>query len=365
MIEVLAYISLLFVGFQLLNAIFNLLFSQKLRRKKEYNNELISICIPARNEEKNIAHILRKLQGIKKGNIEILIYDDESTDDTAKIIKSYAAFDPRIRTINSQTLPEGWLGKNHACYQLAKEAKGDYLLFIDADVLISREVVFDAVAHLKRFQLTLLSIFPTQIMKTWGEKASVPIMNFILLSLLPLIFVRKSPFNSHSAANGQFMLFDAKKYRSIQPHEKFKNSAVEDIKIARYLKRNKYKIACLAGESRVECRMYNNYTEALNGFAKNVFMFFGNQPIIAFLFWLLSYLAWIPMILLGTKWLAIYALAFILVHISTSISSKQNSFINLLLLPAHAWFMIQVLTKAFKIKRTKIHSWKGRNIYSS
>ena len=363
--EILAYISLLFVGIQLLNTILNLLFPQKLRQHNEYKNELISICIPARNEEKNIANILRKLQGIKKGNIEILIYDDESTDDTAKIIKSYSAFDPRIRTINSQTLPKGWLGKNHACYQLAKETKGNYLLFIDADVLISGNVVIDAVAHLKRRKLTLLSIFPTQIMKSWGEKASVPIMNFILLSLLPLIFVRKSPFNSHSAANGQFMLFDAKEYQSTQPHKEFKNSVVEDIKIARFLKCNKYKTACITGEKRIKCRMYLNYQDALNGFAKNVFMFFGSQPIFAFIFWLLSYLGWIPVLLLGIEWFAIYIIAFLLVHIFTSIISKQNSFINLLLIPAHAWFLIQVLTKALKIKRTKSHAWKGRNIYSS
>ncbi len=363
--NILAYISLGFTGIQFINVLLNLLFRQKLRSNDSKIEHQVSILIPARNEEKNIDHLLVNLIKNKSSNLEIIVYDDESTDNTAKVLTSYAKLDSRIKTVKTQKLPEGWLGKNHACYQLAQHAKGKYLLFIDADVEIESQLLNDVISKITQSNLALLSIFPTQIIQTWGEKATVPIMNYILLSLLPLIFVRYSPFSSHAAANGQFMLFDAQIYKKYQPHLHFKSSAIEDIKIARFLKRSKEKIACLTGDSRIRCRMYNNYNEALNGFAKNVFMFFGNQAIIGFLYAIFNLLGFIPVLSLGIEWVLIYFIVLILNQVFISIVSKEKIALNLLLLPIQFTFLIQVLVKASIIKRTKVHQWKERNIYLS
>lgn len=360
----LAYISFLFLGMQLLNVVLNLVFKQRIKNSRAENKEFISVLIPARNEETKISFLLSDIQKSKNEYLEIIVFDDESSDNTVKVVQDFAEQDNRIVLIQSDGLPQGWLGKNHACHQLAQKARGKYLLFLDADVRIDANVIIDAVSYLKRFELKLLSIFPTQIQETFGEKISVPVMNYILLTLLPLVFVRVSPFKSHSAANGQFMLFDTETYRKIEPHLLFKNSAVEDIKIARHFKKEKLKIACLTGEKRIQCRMYQSFNEAVKGFTKNVFMFFGNVPLLAFLFWVFSAFGFIPVWLALPQFLTYYFAVLGSVLLLYSLVGRQNSVINLLLFPFHLLFLTTILGKAIKVKKNKKLEWKERNIYS-
>jgi glycosyltransferase involved in cell wall biosynthesis len=341
----------------------NFIFRQKFLKTDFQNNELISVLIPARNEEANIACLLDALHKIKNSNIEILVCNDHSTDKTEEIIDNYSEIDNRVRLIQSDFLTNGWLGKNHACYQLAKQAKGKYMLFLDADVVISGNIVADAVAYAKKHKLGLLSAFPKQIQLTVGEKQTVPLMNYILLTLLPLIFVRVSPFKSHAAANGQFMLFEAERYKKLQPHEQLKNSVVEDIAISRFYKSKKIKTACITGEERIQCRMYHSYNDALNGFAKNIFMFFGGVPILAFLFWILSSLSIIFIIMYNIHIAFAYLLAVVLIQILYAITCKQNVITTILYFPANMFFMLKVMIKALRVKRQKNYLWKGRNIY--
>ena len=360
----LAYISVFFILFQLLNAVLNIVFIQKLKKTSTENKELVSVLIPARNEENNIGNLIESLQKLDDKNIEIIVFDDESSDKTPTIVTDYAKKDSRITLVKSEGLPRGWIGKNQACYLLSNHAKGTYYLFIDADVELHNGIIGDAVSTCKEYRLGLLSIFPRQTQETLGEKVTVPIMNYILLTLLPLVFVRISPFTSFAAANGQFMLFSAEQYQRLQPHKEFKNSAVEDIKISRFFKKNKVKTACIASDNRVTCRMYKSYLEALNGFSKNVFMFFGNQPLLAFLFWILSSIGFIPVLFLPPYVIIIYLVLIIIIRMLISIISKQNILNNIILMPAQKFFLLHLLVKGIYIKITKKYSWKGRYIYS-
>lgn len=362
--EYLAYISIAFITFQFVNVVLNFIFSQKIHQNPLSANKKVSVLIPARNEENNIGFLLDDLGKIDSNNLEIIVYDDQSTDNTSNIVHQYANSDKRIELIHSGGLSRGWLGKNHACYHLAQKATGNFYLFVDADVRLRGKIIEDAASFLKKHKLGLLSVFPVQIQKTFGEKMTVPIMNYILLTLLPLIFVRVSPFSSHSAANGQFMLFNAEIYNKIQPHKIFRFSPVEDIAISRYLKREKIKIACVTGEDRIKCRMYKNYREALNGFAKNIFMFFGNNPVLAFIFWLIAALGFIPVLASQQKLLMIYLAAILMIQLLYSFTSKQNTVVNIFLFPLQLLFMFQVMIKSMINRIFKQHSWKGRNIYS-
>jgi len=360
-----AYISVAFLGFQLFNVLLNIIFPQNIRGKyRSIPNVTVSILIPARNEEKNIGYLLDSLRNISKINLEVVVYDDQSEDNTVAIVEKFMVTNPKLHLIESKELPTHWLGKNHACYQLAKVALGDYLLFIDADVMLEKGLLEDAISFMKSKQLALLSIFPYQQQNTIGEKATVPIMNYILLTLLPLIFVRISPFSSHSAANGQFMLFDAATYRRIQPHQLFRNSPVEDIAISRYYKREKIRIACITGDKRVRCRMYQSYRESLNGFTKNVFMFFGNQPFFAVLFWGCATLGVVPVVSVNNSYLFPYVIVIILIQVGVSKIGRQNPLYNVALLPIHLLFLIHVILKALLTSNKKGHLWKGRNIYT-
>ena len=364
MMQYLAYISIAFVAFQFVNVLLNFIFRQKMHKATMPFREQVSVLIPARNEEHSIGFLLDDLGQIKNNNLEIIVFDDQSTDNTASIVQKYAIKDNRIKMIESDGLPGGWLGKNHACYQLSQSAKGSYYLFVDADVRLYGSIIEDAVSFLKKRNLGLLSIFPIQIQETLGEKFAVPIMNYILLTLLPLFLVRFSPFTSHAAANGQFMLFNAFTYSKIQPHKLYKSSPVEDIAISRYFKKKNINIACLTGEERIKCRMYKSYKEATIGFTKNIFMFFGDQPVFAFLFWLFASFGFIPILISIPSYLVVYLITIIAIQLLYSLTSKQNILLNIILFPVHMVFLCQVLIKGSVLKTNKQYLWKGRNIYS-
>jgi cellulose synthase/poly-beta-1,6-N-acetylglucosamine synthase-like glycosyltransferase len=348
---------------QFMVAAANLIFSQRFPKINPKINQLVSVLIPARNEEKNIGNLLTGLQIQDYKNIEIIVFNDQSTDKTAGIVKGFADGDKRIRLIESNGLPDGWLGKNHACFSLAKHANGTYFLFLDADVNIGNNIIQQTTYLAEKYKLGLLSIFPMQIMKTLGEETTVPVMNFILLSLLPLVLVRKTNFSSIAAANGQFMLFQSEIYRKFQPHEKMKTCKVEDIEIARYYKQIKIKVACLSGNSSITCRMYNGFSEAVYGFSKNIIQFFGGSFFTAILFWLVTSLGFIAILFsFSTYIFLLYLSGIILTRIFISIVSKQSVFRNLILAIPQQIMMGFIIFQAIVNTCKKQYSWKGRNI---
>lgn len=241
------------------------------------NKPMVSILIPARNEETNITNLLNDLITIKYRPLEIVVYDDSSTDNTAAIVNEFAAVHHHIRLIEGTSLQVGWLGKNFGCHQLALVSKGDKLLFLDADVRLNSQIIDKMLTYTDNYKLKLLSIFPTQIMPTRGSRLVVPIMNWILLSLLPLPLIRLSGRGSLSAANGQCMFFNAAEYNMILPHELYKSNQVEDIAILREYKKRKIKVATLLGADDIYCKMYSSLQDGIDGFSKNVFQFFGGE----------------------------------------------------------------------------------------
>lgn len=354
---------LAFTAVQLLVSAANLVFRQKLPKKALFKNPMVSVLIPARDEEKNIGNLLNDLAQQNYQNLEILVFDDQSTDQTAQIVQEFAKKNDRIRLIQSTGLPEGWNGKNFGCYSLANIARGEYFLFLDADVRLKKGIVSQILPYFQKYKLGLLSVFPNQIIKSPGEYFTLPIMNYILLSLLPLVLVRTSGFSSLSAANGQCMLFNAETYRRINPHEKLKSEKVEDIKIARLYKKEKIKIACLASIKDIRCRMYTHFTEAVNGFSKNVFMFFGGSAILAFSFWLITTFGFVAVLFSFSKMVFLgYLAAILLTRIFISAVSHQNILLNMILMIPQQLTLGVILYRATANQLNKQFVWKGRNI---
>jgi len=362
MMETVAYILLGFALLRLLVALVNLVFRQSLL-EADTSNDLVSVIVPVRNEAENLEPLLLDLQKQTQRNFEIRIFDDQSTDQTASIVRQFAENDSRISLLHSNNLPSGWLGKNHACHHASLGATGKWLLFLDADVRLKPDALALAVGRLKKQRLGLLSIFPRQTMLTLGEQLTVPVINQILLSLLPLILVRKSRMTAFSGANGQFMLFDGALYRAVKPHERFRGEKVEDLKIARYLKRQKVRIAFLASETKVSCRMYGGYNEAINGFSKNLIQIFGGSALLASLYWLSTTIGFLPVLLaLGFNSFLLYVVLSVLTRMLVSITSHQsctknfgNSIFQQLLL---GWMILQ----AIWLNHQKKLIWKDRNI---
>ncbi|MEE4257616.1 MAG: glycosyltransferase family 2 protein [Bacteroidales bacterium] len=363
MIIAIAWITFVFVLLQFLVALANIIWYEQMKGMSTDRSEKVSVLIPARNEEANIATIIKDVLAQDHEQIELIVFDDQSEDSTAAIVGSYAEKDRRVKLIRSTSLPEGWMGKNHACHTLAGQASGRYFLFLDADVRISGDIIGQSIAHASKHDLGLISIFPEQLMPGIGERMSVPIMNYILLTLLPLILVRASGRPSLAAANGQFMFFEAETYRRLQPHQTMRTNRVEDIAIARYYKEKGETISCQTGDDRIRCRMYKNYAEAFNGFSKNVIDFFGGSAFFAILFWLITSLGMI-LVIIGMSPLMI--LAFFVIYLSgrilVSLRSKQNVCMNLIfLLPQQISMGVFILNALLHYRGKKLE-WKGRKV---
>jgi glycosyltransferase involved in cell wall biosynthesis len=359
----LAYFILIFTAIQLLVSLVNLFTETHLPRTGSRSDRKISVLIPARNEEKNIGNILNDLTNQPFENIEVIVFNDQSQDSTAEIAGKFAAADNRFSIIGTGQLPNGWLGKNYACSRLASAAKGDFLLFLDADVRISGNLIGDSIWYAEDTGSDLVSIFPKQKIITPGEWATVPNMNFILVSLLPLILVRKTTMPSIAAANGQFMLFRRRAYKQLMPHDKMKNSKIEDILISRYFKKERKTVSCLLGDDRIECRMYPGFSESVHGFSKNVAEFFGGSYLLTILFWIVTTFGFIFVIFyLPPAFFLLYLLLYLLTRVAISLSAKQNILKNLLFILPLQLSMGLFIAKSLSNKYNKKYSWKGREI---
>ncbi len=360
------YIAAFFVLFFTLRftvVVANLLFSPVLKKQNQQGSPKVSLLIPARNEEKNISNLLNDIGGLTYPNIEVLVFDDESTDRTREVVNAFSMKDNRIRLLESPGLPEGWLGKNNACHVLAKNAGGDYFLFLDSDVRLKPGILESALAQMQKHHLKLLSIFPKQIMKTTGERMIVPLMNSILLSLLPLILTRTSQRPSLAAANGQFMLFERKTYLQIQPHKRVKNLLVEDILIARLYKTQMLKMQCMTGNETISCRMYQGYHDAMKGLTRSVAEFFGGSHLAAFFYWFSGTFGIFFIAFFLPPVFTLASLAIILAtKAGSSYLSRQPIILNLWLAPLQQLLLGKIVIESYRNKKNKKFRWKGRNI---
>ncbi|MFM7181538.1 MAG: glycosyltransferase [Verrucomicrobiales bacterium] len=262
---------------------------------------LVSILVPARNEEMNIRACLESLKAQDDPNFEVLVLEDRSEDATASLILECGFVEAeqnphgKFRMIRGTELPEGWAGKPWACHQLAGAAKGEWLLFTDADTLHAPHSVRAAVETGIRQNAGLLSAWPRQITSTWSEKLVIPLLYILTHALLPQVFVTlclrwpwlarlsgRKGMAALGAANGQFILFQRKTYDNIGGHVAVKNHLVEDVALGRLVMERtadgERLVNCDGGEI-VRCRMYRSFGEVWAGFSKNLRPVFGTNAI--------------------------------------------------------------------------------------
>lgn len=346
-------------------ALVNLIFNQTLKPKfADNDNIILSILIPMRNEEKNIHKLLDSFISQDYQNFEVIVLDDNSSDNSYEVASNYSNKLKNLQVIKGRELPNGWLGKNWACYQLSSYAKGNYLMFIDADVILNSQAINSLISYISRYKLNALSVFPTQVMNSFGEKLVVPLMNWILLSFLPLVLVRKSRFNSLLAANGQLIVFDRDTYFEIGGHQKVKNQPVEDMELARLVKPSGRKIGTFLGGNLVKCNMYDGFLSSVSGFSKNFYKGF-NINWLPFLV-MIGYITFsnlTPFFLVFHNSLFIIPLLLIIsTRIILSILSKQGIITNTFLhIPQFIVFLFIGILSVYKTKFGK-NVWKGRQI---
>ena len=361
--EVLALLIIFFLALRTFVSLANLITGIHLRDKKPLTYPKVSMLIPARNEEAMLGKLLESLEKLDYPDFEVIVCNDHSSDNTNEILNWFAGENDNFHWFLGDRLPEDWLGKNFACHQLAKKSIGKYLIFIDADVELSKDAVSKAVACFQKKGLSLLSIFPQQRMESFAEKVTVPVMNWILQSLLPMILVQITGFPSLSAANGQFMMFDADNYRIKQWHSKVRNQNVEDISLARMIKAEGFKIAVLLGNEDVFCRMYQHLNEAITGFSRNIHEYFGGLRSIITVFWLTVCLG--PVIVwaaLGWFYLGIFLGLIAFNRIMVARASRQNIVWSVLLHPLQMISFTAIVYYNIYRRFKKETEWKGRKI---
>jgi chlorobactene glucosyltransferase len=324
----------------------------------------VSILIPMRNEESNITECLNSIVNQTYSNYEIIVLDDHSEDSSVEMVKSIQNCSSKIRLFSGEELPAGWLGKNWACHQLSRHATGDYLLFIDADVTITNRVVQSAIGIMKKYNLNMLTVFPSQKIDNWRVRLIIPMMNWLLLSFLPIRKVFTSNNKSFIAANGQFILFKKEDYEKIGGHNSVKSKVVEDMELARLIKGNSFKMMTLLGGEHISCKMYSTFTEAFNGFSKNYYAGFNTNPVF-FLFLMLLFQLVFTIPFLSWALMPQYNIVVLLILFSRalmSILSKQNLILNILLHPFQMIVSFLIGINSVLIYYTKRGIWKGRNI---
>jgi chlorobactene glucosyltransferase len=264
----------------------------------------VSILVPARNEEVTIEACLCSLLAQDYPDFEVLVLDDQSTDTTPAILQSMATEYPRLIVLTGAPAPQKIAGKNWACAQLAEQAKGDYLLFTDADTVHHPGMLTDVVSAVLGEKADMLTGFPRQVVKSWGERLLVPFFTWASLNFIPLGLAYLLRSTVLSVAVGQLMIFRRDAYQAVGGHTALGTDFLDDIVLARRIKAAGLRWRVLSIADLVSCRMYRSSQRAYQGLTKSLFGAFGYR-LLSYMFvilWLV-YMTWVP-IVVSFLWLA-------------------------------------------------------------
>ena len=234
----------------------------------------VSVLIPARNEEASIGAALKSILASRGVDYEVIVLDDGSTDRTAEIVLEAAKANPRVRLEMAPPLPEGWNGKQHACWVLAGLAKHDVFCFLDADVRVGREAIYHMVSELNfidrdRPERALVSGFPRESANTLLERLLLPLIHFVLLGFLPLAGERWSGWSGFAAGCGQFMMVRREPYFACGGHSANPATMHDGLLLPRLFRRHGFRTSVYDLSRDAVCRMYSSAGEVWRGLAKN------------------------------------------------------------------------------------------------
>lgn len=268
---------------------------------------LVSVIVPARNESATIATVLGSILATTYQPFELLVVDDRSTDDTARIIERFMT-DSRLRLIRGAELPNGWYGKPWACFQGYRHARGEILLFTDADTRHQPELLGHAVGALLAEGAGLVTVSPVQRCVSFWERVVMPQIWFLLALRYSPGSVNRARRARDVIANGQFILTTRKAYETAGTHEAVRHEVAEDLALAQSYLRRGLKLHFAFAERLMETRMYHGLAQLIEGWSKNMYLggrrSFPDEPcrralvplmlIIAMLYWLIP-----PAVLIG------------------------------------------------------------------
>ncbi len=227
----------------------------------------VSVLLPARNEAANIADAVACILAIQGVEIDLVVLDDGSTDATPDILRAIA--DPRLRVAEGGVLPAGWSGKQHACAALARQARHELMVFVDADVRLAPDALCRMVGYMQRHDVGLASGFPRQRVVTWSEQLLIPLIHFLLLGYLPMAQMRRSLSPGLGAGCGQLFIARRDAYDRAGGHAAIRASLHDGITLPRAFRRAGSMTGLFDATRLAECRMYDAAGTLWEGLTKN------------------------------------------------------------------------------------------------
>jgi len=352
-----------------------LLLTRPGRSRDDAEAPLVSLLVPARNEEANIGACVRSLLAQAYPHLEVLVLDDRSEDGTRAILEGERARDGRLGILTGEEPPAGWTGKNWACHRLSLAATGDVLLFADADtVFVDPDAVGGIVGALEASRADLLSGLPRQRLGTFGEALIVPLLYWALFSFTPLGLARVWRRAPIARAVGQLMAFRRSAYDAVGGHASIAASIVDDIELARRVAAAGLVWRLLDATTLVECRMYRSGREAADGFTRNVFAAFGHAILpFAFVWGWLTYAVLVPVVVAGLhlalpgrvpvdSGMLLAAIALSLLHWTCTYARLRLPLLPALTYPLTFVAFLAVVIRSFVVGVRRRATWKGRPV---
>lgn len=298
-------LALIFLGLLTLRLVVTLInysfkpYLPTVRRIKE--GPLISLLINGDYDHARMRHVLEVLSRVHYPNMEIVVGIYNPFAQSLSDIYQVAVMDKRVRILEVKSLQKGWREDNQMSNILGKEAKGNYLLFMDPDVELRGGILEILVGYMKENRLGLMSIFPSYDVHTRAEWLTFPILNQLYLSLYLLRRMRASVRPKSSLACRKFMLFEGEVYRQFQPFEEVRGCKDGAKEIAKYLKSESIPIDWRIGDRRVRLLGCVGWKRCVADVSQELMNFFGNYYFLGFIYGIVMCLWWVPFVLAG-RW---------------------------------------------------------------
>ncbi len=353
--------------------------------KDDGGHYLVSILIPARNEEKRLEACIHSLYAQQGVSIEVIVYNDQSTDKTGSILSLLQDLYPNLIVVEGTSLPEGWYGKPHACWELAKLAHGDWLLFIDADTRLQPDAVFRFLLTSKTTGADLISGFGRLSSPGKASALLTSLMTFVIAMHLPIRLVHSSPDPRFVAINGAAIFIRKSIYQLTDGHRAVKTELVEDMALGRVVKKSGGKVLLSNLTDVLTTEMYDNLASAWRGYRKNLFPGLGKSYAIAFLveiyYTVLFLLPWVMLIIFGielvvngmhnklilvpfTIWLSLWSIiAGWMAKYTVDLRFAMPKWITVCTPCSAALLMAVLITSLLRHATKRGYDWKGR-VYS-
>jgi len=239
----------------------------------------VSILVPARNEERIIESTVRAFLAQEYPALEVIVVDDRSTDATPAILAGID--DPRLIVMRGEETPEGWLGKPWALHQAAARARGDLLMFVDADVFYAPGTIAAAVAYIEERNVAMIALLPRFELHGFWENAAMPQLAMSLFSFLPIWIGERRQIALLAVGGGPGNFVRRADYDAVGGHESLRDAVIDDVSLARRLRKSGRRTETVRADDFVFLHMYHGLREVIDGFTKNGFAIFGRSYLFA------------------------------------------------------------------------------------